>query len=106
MTLDAQQRMIFGAMCIDEEFRYALFEPPEAGFSESHYNKVIRLIRAYAETNEVVVADSVMQNVMNVVQLNSPCRLAAFAGFAAAKASVCPCWPCFAANGAGPGAGA
>ena len=94
MTLTAQQSMIFGALCMDEEFRTDLFTPPPDGQGETPYQKVTRVVSSYARSNEVTIDPSVMQNVMNIVQSNSPCRGAALEAFRTAKASVCPCWPC------------
>jgi hypothetical protein len=94
MTIDAQQRMIIGAMCIDETFRYELFTPPEPGVEESAYDKVARLLSAYADENHVTVDESVVQHVLNVVRAGSNCRVAALSALAETKAALCPCWPC------------
>lgn len=94
MTVEAQQRMIIGAMCIDEAFRYDLFTPPEPGVEESAYDKVARLLSAYADANSVAVDESVVEHVLNVVRAGSSCRVAALAALADTKAAVCQCWPC------------
>jgi hypothetical protein len=94
MTVDAQQRMILGAMCIDEAFRDDLFTPPEPGVEESAYDKVARLLTEYADANSVTVDNSVVEHVLNVVRAGSSCRVAALAAFADTKAAICHCWPC------------
>ena len=90
MTLDAQQHMIIGALCVDEEFRSNVFEAGERNDRAA----VSGWIQGYAGTNSVVVDESVVDNVMNVVRSTSPCRTAAASAFGGTKAAVCPCWPC------------
>ena len=90
MTLDAQQHMILGALCVDEDFRINVFE---AG-ARNDVAAVREWIRGYGETNGITVDESVTGNVMNVVRSTSPCRTAAESAFGATKAAVCPCWPC------------
>ena len=90
MTLNAQQHMIFGALCVDAGFRNNVFE---AG-ARNDVGAVRGWIEGYAGTNGVTVDEKVVDNVMNVVRSTSPCRTAAEAAFAGAKAAACPCWPC------------
>jgi hypothetical protein len=90
MNLEAQHHMIFGALCVDEDFRANVFE---AG-GRNDKAAVRGWIHSYATTNGVDVDESVTDNVMNVVRSASPCRTAAEMAFAAAKAAACPCWPC------------
>ena len=95
MTVESQQHMIFGALCMDEGFRTAVFAPPEPespGASESYEQKISRLLTEYASTNEAQLDKSVVTNVLNV--LRGPCRQAALDAFAQAKIAACPCWPC------------
>jgi hypothetical protein len=90
MTVEAQQSMIFGAMCIDEEFRNELKAPPVA--PETQEERIGRVVREYAASNDAFVHDSVVQNVKNV--LLGPCREATLHACEAAQAAACPCWPC------------
>lgn len=94
MTVEAQQHMIFGAMCMDADFRNRLANAPQGSLPKDYYDSIERVIGDYASTNDVVVEPSVVQNVVNVLRGDSPCRSASLSAFAQAKASACPCWPC------------
>ena len=93
MTLTAQQQCIFGAMCMDEQFRLQLFAAGTAPPAERR-SRIGALIQGYAAGNAVQIDDSVTDNVMNIVRSESPCRQEAMKSFQDAKDAACPCWPC------------
>jgi len=96
MSPIAQQHMIFGAMCVDEPFRNALFA--EAATDDQKSAQINQLLIDYAAAHDVPLTagerTALVQNVMNVVRATAPCRQVALVAFAAAKAAACPCWPC------------
>jgi hypothetical protein len=94
MTLTAQQQFVFGAMCMDEQFRNQLFAAGDAPPAERRV-QISALIQSYGNGQGVEIDNSVADNVMNVVASASPCRQAAMTAFQEVKAEVCPCWPCF-----------
>ena len=94
MTLTAQQQLIFGAMCMDDQFRAQLFAAGSAAPAERRA-QIGSLIQNYGAGNGVTIDSSVADNVMNVVTSDSPCRLASESAFLTVKLVVCPCWPCF-----------
>ena len=94
MTLTAQQQFIFGAMSMDDGFRDQLFAAGSAPPAQRR-SQIVSLIQNYGVGGGVEIAESVADNVMNVVKSDSPCRLASQSAFLTVKLVVCPCWPCF-----------
>jgi hypothetical protein len=87
MTGPAQHHFIIGTMCIDEEFRNAVFAE---GITEQSLRE---LLKTYGTKYQVVLDDGNLVNDM-LSFVKGPCRGAALEKMADLKAAACPCWPC------------
>ena len=93
MNVSAQEYFIIGAMCIDEEFRNAVFATGDPYVQGTSEETLRGLLNEYGRSKEFVLnADQLVPHVMAVVR--GPCRLGTLEKMPAVKAALCPCWPC------------
>ena len=86
MTLTAQQDMVIGALCSDEQFRRDIF-------ACTTRQAVAARLDAYAASSQVSLASSLVDNVWALV--SAPERTDLFSGFdGRSLLGFCKVWPC------------